>query len=200
MRIARWLDKHFEEVILVILLIAISCVMMLQIIMRKVFNSSLSWPEEFCRYCYVWTTFMTLSFTMRYGNILRVGVLVDIFPHVAKKLTYLLGNVACLIFFAAFFFNSIDVVQSIYASGQKSTAMGLPMYLVYTCTVLGFFLGTIRTIQVIIDNIKNFNVRDKKRIDEIKQKAEEEAAAAKADLEKAKIPGIATAQEGGDKS
>jgi TRAP-type C4-dicarboxylate transport system permease small subunit len=181
-RVLKWLDEHFEESILIILLVAICCVMMLQVIMRKVFNNSLSWPEEFCRYCYVWTTFMTLAYTMRQGNILRVGVLVDLFPPVIRKLFYIFGNVACLICFVVFFFNSFDVVKRIYDSGQKSTAMGLPMYIIYFATIFGFGLGTLRTVQVVIKQIVNFN--EKAPADSIKEEAEAEIADAMAHMEK----------------
>jgi len=183
-RVVKWLDEHFEETLLIILLVAICTVMMTQVIMRKVFNNSLSWPEEFCRYCYVWTTFLTLTFSVRVGNILRVEVLVDLFPPVIRKLVYLLGNVAMLIFFAVFFFYSIKVVKGIALSGQKSTAMGLPMYMVYFSTTLGFGLGTIRTVQLVIRQIVNFRVPVQAAVPAIQKEADEEVEQAKAELAK----------------
>ena len=183
-RVVKWFDEHFEETLLIILLVAICTVMMTQVVMRKFFNNSLSWPEEFCRYCYVWTTFLTLTFSVRAGNILRVEVLVDLFPPVIRKLVYLLGNVAMLIFFAVFFYQSINVVKGIALSGQTSTAMGLPMYMVYFSTTLGFGLGTIRTVQVILRQIVNFRVPVQAAVPAIKKEAAEEVAQAKAELEK----------------
>ncbi len=53
MKVIKWLDEHFEETFLVIFLVLISCITMLQIIARTFF-SALSWPEEFCRYCWIW--------------------------------------------------------------------------------------------------------------------------------------------------
>jgi len=184
MRIIKWIEEHLEESVLITLLVAITGVMMLQVIMRKVVNSSLSWPEEFCRYCYVWTTFFTLSYTMRQGNMLRVGVVVDLFPKALRKLVYIFGNLTCLVFFAVFFYKSIDVVKGISLSGQKSTAMGLPMYLVYLSTILGFGFGAIRTLQALFKQVRNFNVQEQTTIESIKEEAEAEAAFAKADLNK----------------
>ena len=184
MRVVKWFDEHFEESILVLLLIAICSVMMLQVVMRRVFNNSLSWPEEFSRYCYVWTTFFSLAFTMRHGNMLRVSVVVDLFPQIVRKLVFIMGNLTCLIIFAVFFYNSINVVQGILATGQTSTAMRLPMHLVYLCTVIGFGLAALRTVQVILKQIINFKVREQTAIEAIKQEAEAEAAFAKSDLDK----------------
>ena len=54
MKILRWLDAHFEEVLLAILLIVIACVSFLQVVIRKVpFIPALTWAEEFCRFCWV---------------------------------------------------------------------------------------------------------------------------------------------------
>ena len=181
MRVIKWLDKHAEETILVTLLIMISCVMGLQVFMRKVLNNSLSWPEEFCRYCYVWTCFITVGYTIRYGNILRVTVVADLFPKTAKKILLILINVLLLVIFSVFFVYSVDVVQTLKGIGQSSTAMGLPMYLVYLCTIIGFCLATIRTVQEIFKQIKTFNVVEKSSFELAKEAAEEEIAYAKAD-------------------
>jgi TRAP-type C4-dicarboxylate transport system permease small subunit len=186
MRVIKWLDKHLEETILVALLVMIACVMFLQVFMRKVLNSSLSWPEEFCRYCYVWTCFLTVAYTVRYGNMLRVTVVADLFPKTARKIIFILINVLLLVVFGVFFAYSIDVVKTLTIIGQKSTAMRLPMYLVYLCTVLGFGLASLRTIQAIYKQIRDFNVVEKTKLEAAKEEADAEIAQAKADLEASK--------------
>jgi len=183
MRVIRWLDKHAEESILVILLIMISCVMGLQVFMRKVMNSSLSWPEEFCRYCYVWTCFLTVAYTVRHGNMLRVTVVADLLPKTARKILFILINIICLLVFSVFFVYSISVVKTLTVIGQTSTAMRLPMYLVYLCTVLGFGLASIRTVQAIFRQVMDFNVVEKTKLEAAKEEAEAETAIARADLE-----------------
>jgi len=65
MKVLRWLDDHLEEYILAVLLVTISCVMMLQIIMRYIFNSSLPWPEELTRYCFVWSGFLGIGYSIK---------------------------------------------------------------------------------------------------------------------------------------
>ena len=41
----KWLDEDLEESILMLLLIAISVVMMAQVVMRYCFRQSMSWPR-----------------------------------------------------------------------------------------------------------------------------------------------------------
>lgn len=184
MRVVKWLDKYLEESILIFFLVLISCVMLLQVFMRYVLNSSLTWPEEFCRYCYVWTGFFSLGYTVRNGNMLRVGVVMDILPKVLRKVIAILVNIVCLAFFAIFFVNSIGVVQAITKMGQTSPAMGWPMNVVYFCTVIGFGLGTLRTVQAIYMQIRYFGEDQQTTLEAVKEEAEAEAAMAAVDLAK----------------
>jgi TRAP-type C4-dicarboxylate transport system permease small subunit len=181
MRFFKWLDEHLEETFLVFFLVVISVVMMLQVFMRA-FGNSLSWPEEFCRYVYVWTVFFSLGYTVRKGNMLRVGVVMDLVPQTARKVIAILVNLGCLLVFAAFFVNSLNVVAAIVSSGQKSTAMGMPMHLVYRCTVIGFLLGALRTVQAIFLQIRNFNRVEQTTIEAIKEEARAEVTMAAEDL------------------
>ena len=84
MKVIKWLDEHFEETFLVFFLVLISCITMLQIIARTFF-AALSWPEEFCRYCWIWSVFISLPYTMRKGNMLRVNVLVLSLIHISSS-------------------------------------------------------------------------------------------------------------------
>lgn len=87
MRLIKWLDEHLEETLMVILLIVIACVTMIQVIVRKVpWLTSLTWAEEFCRFMWIWSVFISLPYTIRMGNMLRVGVLVDLLPQAMKKI------------------------------------------------------------------------------------------------------------------
>jgi len=114
---------------------------------------------------------------------LRVTVVADLFPKTARKILFILINVLCLVVFSVFFIYSIDVVKTLTIIGQTSTAMRLPMYLVYLCTVLGFGFASLRTVQAIFKQIKDFNVVEKTKLEIAKEEAEAEIIQAKADLE-----------------
>ncbi len=159
MRAIKWLDKHLEETILVFFLALICCIMLLQVFMRYILNDSIAWAEEFCRYCYAWTAFFSLGYTVRCGNMLRVGVVVDMLPKALRKLAAIFANAVCLMLFTVFFVGSIGVVEAIRKTGQTSPAMGWPMYIVYFCTVIGFGLGALRTVQAIISQLRRSGER-----------------------------------------
>ena len=61
MKIIKWLDEHFEEYLMVLFLVLITCVMMLQVVIRKIpFIPSFTWAEEFCRFMWIMSVFISL--------------------------------------------------------------------------------------------------------------------------------------------
>lgn len=57
MKAIKWLDRHFEEILLVALLFAMMIIMGIQIFARYALSNSLSWSEEITRFCFIWTGF-----------------------------------------------------------------------------------------------------------------------------------------------
>lgn len=155
MSVIRWIDQHLEEVILSIFLILIACVMMLQVIMRYVVGSSLSWAEEFCRYLFVWSSLLSIGYSIRKKTILRVDSLIEMFPFGLKRLFKIAVEIIVLVFFAYLFVKSIPVVNMIKESGQTSPAMEIPMYIVYLSAIVGFLLAVIRSVQSLLEMVKN---------------------------------------------
>lgn len=154
MKVIKWLDKHFEEMILIILLSAIVVVMCYQIIRRYVFNSSLSWSEEFCRYAFIWFMFIATSYSVRLRSDLRVDVVVNMLPKTLKTIVNFFDLFASLALYAVLFAYSFPVVAYIKSTGDYSSAMHLPMYFVYASLIVGFGLTVVRYIQRIILEFK----------------------------------------------
>ncbi|HQI17427.1 MAG TPA: TRAP transporter small permease [Bacillota bacterium] len=172
----KWLNKHFEEAILVFLLATISCVMMAQIIARTFFNS-MTWPEEFSRYCYIWTVFLSLGYTIKKGNMLRVGIVMDLLPQKLRKSIEIIVNIIMLVLFVILLRYSIIYTGKIKSSGQFSPAMHLPMWIMYMSTIIGFALAALRMIQEIILNIRNFNAKAETTLEATLKEAKQEVQA-----------------------
>lgn len=149
-KVLRWLDRYLEEAILVIFLILISCVMMFQVVVRYVFKSPLPWPEEFCRYCFVFSVMIATGYCIRNGSMLRVDVVINLLPRgvavVMDILSKLLAVAFCFIMLGA----AYQVALNAYQIGQVSPAMQMPTWLLYASAPIGFFLGVVRGIQSVI--------------------------------------------------
>ena len=126
MRLIKWLDEHLEETLMVILLIVIACVTMIQVIVRKVpWLTSLTWAEEFCRFMWIWSVFISLPYTIRMGNMLRVGVLVDLLPQAMKKTIGIIVDLINMFCMGLLGFYSFEVLKNIYTSHEFFTGYGM---------------------------------------------------------------------------
>jgi len=153
-KIFRWANKNLEKTILVILLVTILLAMLLQIVMRYFFNNSLAWPEELCRYSFIWFMFVAFSYSILENIDLRVDSVVSMLPdriqEIVNKTTVIIG----FLFTAFMFINSFKTVSNVYKTGEYSVAMKLPLYFVYFSVVFGFGLGTIRYGQRVVSMFK----------------------------------------------
>ena len=158
----KWLDEHMEETFLVVCLVLIACISMIQVIVRKIpFLSSLQWAEEFDRFMWIWSVFISLPF---------------------RKTISLIVDVIVMLSMALLCYHSYGVIfgaKGIMSSGELSPAMRWPMWIVYIFMLIGFGLGTLRGIQMIIIHAKHFNEKELTAIEQTMKDAEEEAKAVK---------------------
>lgn len=179
MKVLHWLDEHLEETFLVVMLVLIACVTMLQVIVRKIPGmASLTWAEEFCRFMWIWSVFISLPYTIRTESMLRVGVVKDLLPDTLKKIINLAVDVITMVSMAFLGYYSLDVYKGIEASHEISPAMQWPMSFVYIFMVIGFFLAALRGIQMFIIHIKKFHEQELSTLEQTMQDAAKEAAMA----------------------
>lgn len=180
MKVLKWLDEHLEETLLVICLVLIACVCLVQVVIRNIpWIPSLQWAEEFCRFAWIWSVFLSLPYTIRKGNMLRVNVLLDLMPHVIHKTLNIIVDVVIAASMGLLAYHSIAVTQSIAASGELSPAMLWPMSIIYGVMLVGYALGTVRAIQMTIIHIMHFGEKELSTIEQTMADAAEEAAAGK---------------------
>lgn len=149
-KLLRWLDERFEETVLGGFLILITGIIFLQVVMRYVLSHALPWPEEFTRYCLVCSTLLSLSYCIRHRINLRVDILVQFLPGQVRAILEILIQLLSLGLYSYLFYHSFSTVRLSMNSGQVSTAMGLPMYLLYGWGTACFGLAILRTVQELV--------------------------------------------------
>lgn len=148
-RFLKWLDEDLEETILMVLLVAIAVVMMAQVVMRYCFRQSMPWPEEFCRFCFVYSGFISMGYCVRRGKMLKVDILVGFFPKALQKALEAVSETVTLLFFGYLTFYAYQATMNSMRGGMKSTAMEVPMWIIYAAVLIGSSLGLIRQAQKI---------------------------------------------------
>ena len=150
----RFLDDNLEAIMLMILLAAISIVMFLQIIMQ-VLRSPLTWPEEFCRICFVYSGFICFAYCQKRRAAIRIDVLLNVFPKPVRKLIDNLGQITMFAFYIFLFSQSIGLLQTTAANGGKTSALQIPLVVEYFALTLGMGLAAFRSIEQFVRFLKN---------------------------------------------
>ena len=148
-KVLKWLDKHFEETLMSIFLLIIIVMMTMQVVMRYIFRNALPFPEEVSRYCFIWMSYLGVSYAVKTGGSLKVDILQTLIPALTKPLETL-GDIMYAAFSAVMILPGIGVVKRVMEIGSKSAAIQLPMWIIYLSFLVGAVLTVIRTIQKII--------------------------------------------------
>lgn len=152
MKVLKWLDEHFEETLMVVVLAVMVVVLMAQIIFRKFLGSSLAWPEELCRYLFIWSGFLSLSYTIHNHSTMKTDLFLMVLPKAAKKWISLITDVGMCLLFAFLTKISFDVIPTIT---QVGTAIPISRKWVFAAAFVGFFLSAVRSLQEIIREVKH---------------------------------------------
>ena len=149
MSVIKWLDKNIEKYILLFLLVCMVGIMSYAVMMRYVFNAPPFWANTLTQYCFVISTFFSISYCIRRGTSLRIDIL---FHYLPKKITRILSVVSYLIslvLFSFFTYVTFFVIESFVQSGATEPTFGWSMYAFYIFVFSGFFLASVRCIQAI---------------------------------------------------
>jgi TRAP-type C4-dicarboxylate transport system permease small subunit len=143
----KFVDKHLEEVAVVLLLAIMSALVAVQIFMRYVMGASLAWSEELARYCFIWMTYLGISYAVRENAHIRVTIATDRLPYMLQPWVRILSHVVFGIFAGLVVYEGFFLVQKLFRFGQSSASLGLPMAYVYIAPVVGFGCVLFRLLQ-----------------------------------------------------
>lgn len=152
-KVLRWLDNHLESSICMVLLTLFTIILFIQVIMRYVFNASLSWSEEIARYMFIWMVYIGVSYGAKQMKHLKIDAFLSVFPKKARPYVMVIADVLVIVFAVYVVLSASSMVQRIAKLGTQSTALGIPMKYVYAAPLVGFALTAIRQVQAIIVHV-----------------------------------------------
>ena len=160
-----------EEYSLILCLTVMGIILFVQIIMRTVFSAPLKWAEELARYLQIWITFLGIGYGIRRGShwavpypiprkVIHIGMtlLRDRLPRVLQALCGLVVDMAGLLAFMVLFRTSL---QFLAHQNVVSTAMELPMQLVYLVIPVGAVIYMAYDLGMIVGDIRKMLQRRK---------------------------------------
>lgn len=145
-----WLDKHFEHMLLAVLLVVLTVLSFMNVILRYAFQMGLSWSDEVCKYALVLSGFISVPCWIRYGQGIRVDAIVGMLPQKIKGVLLYVTDVLMVGFLGFMARGAVDMARSCAQINQKSPALQLPMAWLYGIIAFTFVLAIVRYVQIIL--------------------------------------------------
>jgi len=154
MKVLRWLDEKLEMSVCVVLMSAMTTIMFIQVVARRVFSHSLTWSEELARYLFLWLIYLAISYGAKIMKHIKIEAFLAVFPKKLRPCIIILGDILFFVFAVFIIYTSFVWVQRQIKLGQLSPALHVPMWVIYAAPFTGFTLTAIRQIQTLAYRFK----------------------------------------------
>ena len=155
--ILKTLDR-IEETALVAMFVAMVGIIFFQVIMRYVFNNSLSWSEELGKFLFVWISWLGISIGHKRKEHIRITLLVDKLPHKLKMICEAASELILIVICGITMYYGVimlGIQKNVpYAGIKISTSWG------YLSLVLGCGIFIIRAVVFFIQALQSINKKD----------------------------------------
>jgi TRAP-type C4-dicarboxylate transport system permease small subunit len=150
-------DKIEGTVLVASFVVTVSLVAV-QVVMRYVFNNSLSWSEELTRFIFVWQVWMGTSIGCKNNNHIRVEILSSALRGRAKTVHSIIGDALVLAFTIFLVYDGFIVAGSIFRRRMLTPAMQIPMYLMFLSLPVSSICVTARLFPRLLSEIRSLFV------------------------------------------
>lgn len=159
MKVLKWLDRHLEEVVVVVLTSVILIALFLQIVFRtfgSVINISLGWTEELSVNALPWLCYFGSSLAVRSRSHMRIEILTHFLPPRAQKVFDIIADL-CFLFFAVFvLYYTSTLTYSIFQSHITTAVLGWPKWVFYIGIPIAFLLTVYRLVVDLVKLVKEY--------------------------------------------
>lgn len=145
--------RKIEDIFTSVLLLVITALLFINVILR-IFGLSIDWAEEFSRYSIIWITFVGGSICIYKGAHIGIDSITTILSERGKNILSVFTVLMAILFTSIFIVKTFNLVSVVYRTGQLSSTLEVPMWIVYGAMPVGGVLMLIRFIQELVKQIK----------------------------------------------
>ena len=154
MKLLKFLDERLEISICVFLISFMTILIFVQVLMRYVFQNSLSWSEELARYVFIWLIYIGISYGAQTMRHIKIEAAIGLFPTKMQPYVTITGDIIFLLFALFIFMAGSELAVKIMKMKQNSSALNIPLWMVYAAPAVGYGLTAFRQVQVVMHRIE----------------------------------------------
>jgi C4-dicarboxylate transporter DctQ subunit len=146
--------KIFEHICGFLLLTMLICVLM-QVVLRGIFDLGLSWTEELSRYTMIWLTYVGAVVCLLQGSHIAIDLLIKRIPEKWQNYTKLISNMLIFFFLFMLFREGRKLASSPIISRQLTPGLGISTSYLYSVIPIGVGMMMIVLAYLIVIDLKN---------------------------------------------
>lgn len=147
MRVIKWLDRNFEQVLVSIFTMAMIAVLVVNVFLRFLWGASFTSAEELSRFLFLWAVFWAGSLAAQKNAHIRVTAPTDVLPKQVRNWIEVLADLIWLCFNVFVAYEGFKLVASMFEFPFISPALGWSMAYVYAIIPLSFTAMSFRILQ-----------------------------------------------------
>ena len=153
-----------EEVIMGVLMAILTIIMVTAVFFRYVLSDPLPWATEISIYLFIWFSFIGGSWGLKYGTQAAVTFLLDALSENKQRILKIVQDVIMLAFLIIILIYSVKWLMLPSTVLQKSTSVGMPMWIPYSAVPTGILFAGIHIVARLIRLLKNKEELQEKEI------------------------------------
>jgi len=130
--------RNLEEIIVGTLVAAMSIIAVTNVIARYVFNSPISWAEEFASCCFIWLVFFGALLCTKQKRHLVIDAVLIAIPARLQAIFRLVVDLFVLALMVLLVYYGSVLLQ---ATTQRTMSLGIPKYYIYSVVPITAALG-----------------------------------------------------------
>lgn len=143
-------NSQLEYILAVTSTLGMIFIMFINVVTRYALNFSFSWGDEAVRYLNLVAAFTAVSVCFKSGDHISIDVFVEhVIPLKFRKYFRLISYVLSLIFCAMICYFGFILTSNQLRMGQTSTALGIPMYVLYSIIPISMIFSIIQILNKI---------------------------------------------------
>jgi TRAP-type C4-dicarboxylate transport system permease small subunit len=150
---AKYYLANLEEILCGFFLASMVGLVIVNVLLRFIFDYSITWAEEVSTICFVWSVFVGASAVYKHKMDIGIDVLILTLPLSAQRYIRLFVSVLLLGINGYIFYMSI--VFTTIAWAKPTAVLGISSAIFNSALIVGFGMITFHTFRFIRDDIKN---------------------------------------------
>jgi C4-dicarboxylate transporter, DctQ subunit len=132
-------------------------VILIEVLLRMIFNSTIIGSDEIACFMIIWSVFFTASIGIKTGNHVKIDIFLHLMPPKMRQVVEIAGSIAAALFCIYFTYSGFFLVAEAIQVGDKTVGtIRTPLWLPQLIMPVGGILMVFRLLGQIIRQIRSY--------------------------------------------